>query len=152
MRPTDAEMMTQLVDLYLRGGVMQGAASQLLGLRKETFAELADLRLGVAALEREAGRYYVDAFHQQFPHCDVKAWRHARHARKPARTSDNSRAPTRAAQRLVEPRQHRTMRDIVPRQHAPDADVRAYLKTHPVPLYKRFKDQEEPELELSLSE
>lgn len=68
-------LLTQLLVMYWHDGVSQTQAANLLGIRKEDFAELADWRLGEMALERAAWTYYVAQFHYRFPECD----RHATH-------------------------------------------------------------------------
>lgn len=134
-----------LLTLYWRDGVTQSDAARLVGLRKETFAELADLRLGEAALQRVAMDYYRRAFYRLFPECDPAAHRHARFATRKRKPCSHSTEPTAREVALVTPPQRHTLRELVPSPRAADAEVAQYLAAHPVPLYRRFREVEDEE-------
>lgn len=77
MKADPATLLTRLLVLYWAGGVTQEVAAKLVGIRRVEFAELADLRHCLVVIEAAAWRYYLRAFHQQFPECDRNlAYRH----------------------------------------------------------------------------
>lgn len=67
-RPDD--LLTMLLVVYWRGGVDQCEAAKLLGIRKEDFAELAELRRGLLIYDLVVWRYFMRAFNERFPECD----------------------------------------------------------------------------------
>ncbi len=75
MTDSPATLLTRLLVMYWHEGVTQTQAANLLGIRKEDFAELADWKLGEMALERASWAFYVSQFHYQFPECDRHATR-----------------------------------------------------------------------------
>lgn len=96
-----------------------------------------------AALQREASRYLFGAFHRLFPECDAEAVRVGYMTRRsPATNPSEGKAAKRADIELLTPPHRRTMRELVPRQHKPDAEVAAILNTSRAPLWKRFVEPE----------
>lgn len=137
-----AELLDALLAVYWRGKVMQGEAAKLVGIRKEDFAELAELRMGEAALDRVVWAYYLRAFHRSFPNCDVKLCRQRRFATTPAVDSDDlGSEPTAKEIELLTP-PNPSLREVVPTTYKPDPEVARYLKENPVPLYLRFQELE----------
>lgn len=141
-RHDPADLLTGLLQAYWAGAVTQGAAAQMVGLRKETFAELADLRMIEAGLHRAAMRYYRLAFNRLFPECDPQARLEGTRARTAPATGATWSTPTARDCILLTPPQHRTLRELAPSMGQPDAEIADYLRTHRVPLYKRFPDLE----------
>src|SRR5690606_14320253 len=112
---TDARtLLDGLLTLYWCGGVTQEVAAQWLDMRKEDFAEYADMRLGIAALGRAAWRYYRAAFYRLFPRCNPAAVRQARFARRRLKPCSHAKEPTAREVALVTPPQRHTMRELVP--------------------------------------
>lgn len=153
-RPVDpAILLTRLLVMYWRDGVALRDAAKLAGLRAKTFAELADLRLGEAALKRLAAAYFGDAFHAAFPWCDAEAVRHGARARTPPCSNPRlGRAPSKREKELVTPPQRSTMREVVPTQRKADAEIARYLRKNPIPLWKRFPDPVESGIENEVPE
>lgn len=143
--PPELAWLDRLLTIYWADGVEQGEAARLAGMRKETFAEYADLRLGEAALERAAMRYYRAAFHRLFPRCNPAAVRQARFATRKAKPCRHDKEPTAREVALVTPPQRHTMRELVPSPRAADAEVAAYLAAHPIPLHRRFVEEVDDE-------
>ena len=56
--------------MYWHEGVTQAEAAKLVGIRREEFVELAELRLGIHAFEAVAMRRFEAAFNELFPECD----------------------------------------------------------------------------------
>ena len=74
---TARALLEALLALYWCDGVTQQKAAKLLGMRREEFSELADLRRCALILEAAAWRYYLRAFNGCFPECDRHlAYRH----------------------------------------------------------------------------
>lgn len=73
MRPQADELLTRLIALYWRCGVTQQDAAKLVGIRRDEFVELAELRLGIYAFEAMAMRRFMAAFNDLFPECDHRA-------------------------------------------------------------------------------
>ena len=65
-----AQLLSALLVLYWREGVTQQAAARLVGMRRQEFVELAELRLGIHAFEAMAMRRFESAFNELFPECD----------------------------------------------------------------------------------
>jgi len=82
-QPVDpGSLLTRLLALYWMGGVTQAKAAKLVGIRRDEFMELADLRRCALIIEAAAWRYYLRAFNGCFPDCDRQlAYRHASDAR-----------------------------------------------------------------------
>lgn len=143
--------------LYRDESLTQARAARDLGMRKKSFAELSDLRIGEAALTRLANAHLGDAFHAAFPWCDAEAVRHGARARTaPCSNHRLGRAPRKRELELVTPPQRRTMREVAPAPRKADAEIVRYLRKNPVPLWKRFPDpvesgteNEVPEVKLS---
>lgn len=83
-----ARLLDRLLALYWADGVTQGQAAVLLGMRKEDFAEFADLWLGERALLRVANDYLARAFHSRFPECCPEVVRQLAHVTPKAALSD----------------------------------------------------------------
>src|SRR5690606_24242312 len=143
MKASPSDLLDRLLTLYWADGVTQGEAAYLLGLRKETFAELADLRLGEAALQRAAMRYYRAALYRQFPRCNPAAVRQARFATRKLKPCSHAKEPTAREVALVTPPQRRTLRELVPNPRASDPEVAAYLAANPIPLHRLFREIED---------
>lgn len=127
--------------LYWDESLKQVEAAQALGMRKATFAELADLRQGEAVLNRLATAYLADAFHAAFPWSDAEAVRHGARARTaPCSNPRLGRMPGKREQALVTPPQRHTMREVVPTQRKADPEIARYLRKNPIPLWKRFPE------------
>lgn len=74
---TGRALLDALLALYWCDGVTQYKAAKLLGIRRDEFSELADLRRCALILEAAAWRYYLRAFNGCFPECDRHlAYRH----------------------------------------------------------------------------
>jgi hypothetical protein len=138
-----ARLLDRLLALYWADGVTQGQAAVLLGMRKADFAEFADLKLGERALARVANEYLAGSFNAAFPHCDPAAHAHARHATAAARPCDWSRKPSRRDCILLTPPQRQILRELVPRTNTADPELSTYLKSHPIPLWRRFRDPDD---------
>lgn len=76
----ERRLIDRLLALYWLGGVTQCQAAMLLGIRKQEFAEYAELREGQRALERVANEYLVRAFNHAFPWCDPALMAMHKHA------------------------------------------------------------------------
>lgn len=72
-QPDHADLLTRLIVLYWRDGVTQEAAAKLVGIRRDEFVELAELRLGIYAFEAVAMGRLMAAFNELFPECDRRA-------------------------------------------------------------------------------
>lgn len=155
MAVTPTSRLARLLALYWLGEVTQGEAAKEVGLRKESFAELADFRMIEAALQREANRCMSDAFHRVFPECDADAVREGSAARRmPATNPREGRKASKRDVDLVTPPQRRTMRELVPKQRKSDPEVAAILKANRRTMWKRFVEAEpegDAELELRLA-
>src|SRR5690606_10658965 len=112
-------------------------AARLVGLRAGTFAELADLREGEAAMQRAALSYFGRAFHSAFPWCDSGAVRRGESARSAPRINVDGRPVTRSEAALLAPPQRCGMRKPVPSPRNADPEVERYLAANPVPLFRR---------------
>lgn len=66
-------LLDRLLALHWRGGVTQEEAARLVGIRREEFVELSDLRHATAILENVSWRHYLGAFLYAFPECDPRA-------------------------------------------------------------------------------
>lgn len=161
-RPPE-DLLTALLQLYWAEGVTQERAAKLLGIAKATFAELADLRLVTDGLERAARDYYREQFNYRFPECDprcaptrakaeyvaptmgasVMARSESCRAHDGTDADPHAKEPVSSECELLAPPQRRTLREVVPGTHKPDAEVTEYLRTHRVPLWKRFRDPEQ---------
>ena len=70
-------LLTRLLALYWMGVVTQAKAASLVGIRREEFMELADLRRCALIIEAASWRYFLRAFNERFPECDRQlAYRH----------------------------------------------------------------------------
>lgn len=96
-----------LVISYWRGAVTQGEAAKLIGMRKETFAELADGLLLVEAMKRVSWHYYRERFHYTFPECDARA------VRKPQLSGKGQGIRRFTDEELLTPPQRVTLNDVV---------------------------------------
>lgn len=144
MSASSRDLLAALLQLYWADGVTQEKAAKLLGIAKATFAELADLRMVKDGLERAARDYYREQFNYRFPECDQRCAAGKARAHDGGKERDaHAKEPTRRECVLVAAPQRRTLREIVPRVHKPDAEVTEYLSTHRVPLWKRFSDPPE---------
>ena len=65
-----ADLLTRLIVLYWREGVSQGVAAKLVGIRRNEFVELAELRKCATIIEAATWRYFLVAFNGCFPECD----------------------------------------------------------------------------------
>lgn len=75
MKADATALLDRLLALYWRGGVTQARAAQLVGIRRDEFVELAELRRAVLMLEAAAWRHFLSAFLYRFPECDQRAVR-----------------------------------------------------------------------------
>lgn len=131
-----------VLTLYWDKSVTQAQAARDLGMRKERFAELAALREGEAALQREVSDYFAKAFNCAFPYCDPDAVIAGEYARNPPAINKDGRHVSKRELALLTPPQRRTLRELVPQARKPDAEVADYLRRRKVPLYRRFPDGE----------
>lgn len=65
-----ADLLTRLIVLYWRGGVTQAKAASLVGIRRNEFVELAELRKCALIIHAASWRYFLQAFNDCFPECD----------------------------------------------------------------------------------
>lgn len=146
-----------VLTLYWDDSLTQQEAAFALGMRKTTFAELADLKRCVSILERLVRAYLGDAFNAAFPWCDAQAIRDGAEARVPPCANPNhGRKAGKRETELLTPPQRYTMRELVPTTRRADAEVARYLRKNPTPMWQRFPDpvetgteNEVPELKLS---
>lgn len=110
MRPRQfsvEQLLTALLVHYWRGGVEQGDAAKLLGMRKDEFAELAALRKCELIVDDLTWRHYLSRFNQLFPECD----RNATKRNVPDWHKPEGRMYTEAE--LLKPPHHKTMREAL---------------------------------------
>lgn len=143
MKADPRDLLTALLDACRCGLVTQPRAAKLLGIRKEEFAELSDLRLGIDGWERAAWRYFEERFNYRFPECDPRCATGKARAYEGTPRDIYATEPSPRDCQLLEPPQRRTLRELVPRAVKPDAEVSRYLRTHRVPMWKRFPDETE---------